>query len=84
MAFSQYELAVPPGPLRDNLILFITMFLHGLLLLHFRVTASFEEELPHMLLYVTSLICTFEVTYTKRNNRFIIFRLGINVFDYEV
>lgn len=48
----------PSSPLYLKLILLISTFSHGRSLLHFRVTATFEDDTPSMFLKVTPLIFT--------------------------
>lgn len=60
LACKQTELERPGGLEWAKLIFSSTTFLHGLLLLHTRLTATSDDDLPHMFLYVMSLICTLE------------------------
>lgn len=71
MTFIHEDVAGPPRPWYFRLILSSCTFLQGTNLLHFKVTATFELDVPHMLLNVTLLICTFELSClyaTSTNN----------------
>lgn len=62
ITFKHEDVAGPPRPWYFKLILSSCTFLQGTSLLHFNVTATFELDVPHILLNVTLLICTFELS----------------------